>query len=159
ALDYLQANATAQQKLDASPNLAVDPSGSNSFNKFDINHDGRVSRNDAAIVDKFIGDDKTSIAQQLSLTINVDGSVNLGTQKPVHHYDVGLIEGQKLIATGAYTGSGTSVTVTGNGDFALIRQALGSLLKAGDTRFTGSVTFTDINQIVSRGKYLAAADP
>jgi hypothetical protein len=159
ALDYLQANATPQQKIDASANLANDPTGANAFNKFDINRDGRVSRNDAAIVDKFIGADKTNIAHQLAATINVDGSVNAGTQKPINLYDVGLIDGQKLIATGAYTGSGTSVSVTSPGDFALIRQTLGAHLKAGDTRFRGSVDFTDINQIVSRGKYLAPADP
>jgi hypothetical protein len=153
ALDYLQANATAQQKIDASANLAVDPSGSNAFNKFDINRDGRVSRNDAAIVDKFIGADKTNIAQQLAATINVDGSVNAGTQRPINLYDVGLLDGRNVITTGNYTGSGTSVAVTTPGDFALIRQALGAHLKPGDTRFRGQVDFSDLNQIVSRGHY------
>jgi hypothetical protein len=153
ALDWLQANATAQQKIDASANVAVDPSGSNAFNKFDINRDGRVSRNDAAIVNKFIGADKTNIANQLAATINVDGSVNAGTQKPVSLYDVGLIDGQNLISTGNYTGTGTSVTVTTPGDFALIRQALGVHLQPGDTRFRGQVDFSDLNQIVSNGHY------
>jgi hypothetical protein len=154
ALDWLHANATAQQKLDASAILANDPTGANAFNKFDINRDGRVSRNDAAIVDKFIGADKTNVNHQLAATINMDGSANVtGPQRTFNLYDVGLIDGASLITTGKYTGSGSNVTLTSNGDFALIRQALAAHLRAGDTRFRGTVDFTDINQIVSRGHY------
>jgi hypothetical protein len=154
ALDWLQANATLAQRVAASANLANDPNGVNAFNKFDINRDGLVSRNDAAIVDKFIGANKTDINQQIAATINVDGSVNpAGTQRPISLYDVGLLDGRNTITTGAYTASGSNVTVTTPGDFALIRQALGNHLQPGDTAFRGQVDSNDIRQIILRGHY------
>ena len=160
ALDFLQnsTNVTSAMRIAASADLTNDPTGVNAFNKFDINRDGRISRNDAAIVDKFIGQDKTNLNHQLAATIASNGSVNLaGPQQTVNLYDVGLIDGTSTITTGTYTGTGTSVAVVNNGDFALVRKELGAHLKAGDTKFSGSVTFADISQIISRGKYAATA--
>ena len=139
ALDYLNANATLQQKTEAAVNPADPVSVANAFNKFDINRDGRVSRNDAAIVDKFIGADKTDLNTQVNATIAADGSVNAAiTQKSVNLFDVGLIDGQNSIS---------------RSDFALVRTALGTHLQAGDTKFRGSVDNTDIRQIIQRGFY------
>ena len=154
ALDYLHANATLQQKTDAAVNPADPVSVANAFNKFDINRDGRISRNDAAIVDKFVGASKTDLTTQVGATIASDGSVSTTlTQRSINLYDVGLIDGTSTITTGTYTGSGASVTVGTPGDFASIRKELGVHLKAGDTAFRGSVDIADIRQIVRRGFY------
>ena len=94
ALDYLQQqtagavfdsshnpmNAAAFVRQSASANLAVDPTGANAFNKFDVNHDGAENLNDAKIVDKFIGSNYTHMTDQLSATIANDGSIS--TAKP-----------------------------------------------------------------------------
>ena len=150
ALDYLQANATAQMKLEAAVGGAASNSA-NAFNKFDVNRDGRVSRNDAAIVDKFVGASLSDVATQIGATIAIDGSAHTGTnvQKSINLYNVNLVDGHSTIATGKYNGN----VITTPGSFASIRLALGAQLQAGDTQFRGSVNSDDINQIVSRGHY------
>ena len=160
ALDYLNANATLQQKTEAAVNPTDPTSVANAFNKFDINHDGRVSRNDAAIVDKFVNADKTNLTTQVGATIATDGSVSTllpAVQKSINLFDVGVIDGTTTITHGKYTVTGTAanptITITTPGDFALIRQALGGHLQPGDTAFRGKVDQNDLSQIVSRGFY------
>ena len=149
ALDYLQQatagaqfdasgkplNAAAFIRQSASANPTADPTGVNAFNKFDVNRDGKIDLNDAAIVDHFVGKDYTSLTDQLSATINVDGTLKPGDQKPISLVDVELMD--RPIITAAIDDSGTS-------DFKLIRDALGSKLLAGDTNFDGKVDFGDL---------------
>lgn len=135
ALDYMAANATAQQKIDAAASLANDPSGANAFNKFDVNRDGLVDRQDASIVDKFVGSNITSLDNQLAATIAVDGSINPTLQqKIISLVDVELQDNLSVTATLA----------GGASDFQLIRDALGSSLLGGDTNFDGTVNFDDL---------------
>ena len=72
ALDYLNTNATAAQKAEAS----VD--GGLAFNKFDINRDGVVTRKDLLIVDSFIGKSYTNLDDQLGAVIKTDNSAFTG---------------------------------------------------------------------------------
>lgn len=137
ALDYLQAHATAQQRIDASASLANDPTGSNAFNKFDVNRDGLISLNDAAVVDKFVGSDYRNLSDQLSATVNTDGSVHTGPQRPISLVDVELNDNGKITATIGQDGTDTS-------DFKLIRDALGSQLIDGDSNFDNKVDFSDL---------------
>ncbi len=76
ALDYLQANATPQQRVDAraivydSTGTQVladnDPTGINAFNKFDINRDGAINRQDAQIVDAQLSRNFANMSDQLA---------------------------------------------------------------------------------------------
>lgn len=149
ALDYLQ-SATAGAKFDssgkpqnaaafirqsASADSSIDPQGANAFNKFDINRDGKIDLNDAAIVDKFVGSNYTSLTDQLNATINTDGSVHAGTQKPISLVDVELRDNPVITAT---------LDSGGSSDFKLIRDALGGKLLNGDTNFDGKVDFSDL---------------
>ena len=151
ALDYLQANTTAAQKASASADSAADPTGTNAFNKFDVNRDGRVNRQDAGIVDAFVGRDYRVLADQLSAVVatNVsaagtrfvgDPTVDQTTpRKSISLVDVELND----------TGDITHVAPAGGtSDFKLIRQALGTAgLLDGDADFDGGVSINDFNAL------------
>ncbi len=135
ALDFVAANATAQQKLDASASLTNDPAGANAFSKFDANHDGLINRKDASIIDKFVGKNVANLSDQVLATIAIDGSIDAAMQqKSISLVDAELDDNLAITATLA---GGTS-------DFKLIRDALGTTLKAGDTDFSGIVNFDDL---------------
>lgn len=134
ALDYLQASATAQQRLDASASLANDPTGANAFNKLDVDHNGKLDRNDAAIVDKFVGRDFTSLGDQLAATINdpfaaTNQYAPSGPQRSFNLVDANLTDGKSI------------VDLT---DFAQVQTALGGTLLPGDADFNGIVNFSDL---------------
>jgi hypothetical protein len=136
ALDWLNTNATAAERAQATANVTNDPMGNNAFNKFDVNRDGLINRTDAQIVDHFVGSDYRNLNDQLNATIATDGTINPAmTQKPISLVDVELND----------TGDITHVTTNQSdpSDFQLIRQALGSQLSDGDTNFDGSVDTTD----------------
>ena len=135
ALDYLNVNATAQQKVDATASTANDPTGANAFNKFDVNRDGVINRTDAAVVDHFVGNRIDDLGQQIAATIAVDGSLSTSlAQRSLSLVDVELQDNVSITATLA----------NGSSDFKLIRDALGTLLKDGDTDFNGSTNFNDL---------------
>jgi hypothetical protein len=164
ALDYLQANATADQKAQARANAANDAAGINAFNKFDINRDGLVNRSDAQIVNAFVDvvtpKSIANLQDQLNAVVRTDISAagtafvnasgaaldptdptNAGVaRKSISLVDVELQD--NLTITHVATGGGTS-------DFKLIREALGSALQDGDTDFTGGVNFTDLGTLLN----------
>jgi hypothetical protein len=131
ALDFMQTNATAQQKLDARANATNDPAGANAFNKFDVNRDGRVNRTDAKIVDQFVGKDYRKLEDQLAaVTPGVSGLISL--------VDVELNDTGDITHIGAATS-----------DFKLIRDALGGNLLNGDADFSGVVNIDDFNALAA----------
>lgn len=141
ALDYINASATAQQKLDASANLVNDPTGANAFNKLDVNRDGLVNLNDAVIVDKLVGASVASLDDQLAATIAVDSSINAALQQRlISLVDVELDDNLLISA----------VLANGASDFKVIRDGLGSALAAGDTNFDGAVDFSDLLKLAQR---------
>jgi hypothetical protein len=144
ALDYLHANATAQQKLDARASAANDPAGANAFNKFDVNRDGRVDRADARVVNQFVGKDYRNLDHQLAAAITENGASRLISLVDVELNDNGTITNNDgaAVAAGA-DGTGTS-------DFKLIRAALGAGgLLDGDADFDGAVGTGDFSLLAS----------
>jgi hypothetical protein len=125
ALDYMQANATAQQKVDASANATNDPTGANAFNKLDVNRDGLVSRFDAKTVDGFSGKDYRNLDDQLGAVITDAQGTRL----------ISLVDAE-LDDTGDIS----------RADFNLIKDNLvsGSKLTSGDANFDGIVNVGDL---------------
>lgn len=81
ALDYAQtatANAAdphqafLRKSAQNAIQVANDPQGVNAFNKFDVNRDGRVNRQDAKIVDAFVGKDYRNLDDQLGAVVRTD---------------------------------------------------------------------------------------
>jgi hypothetical protein len=138
ALDWMNTHATAQQKIEASANSTSDPTGANAFNKFDVNRDGLMNRSDAQIVDNFVGMDYRNLSNQLSATIATDGTINpAATQRPISLVDAELND----------TGDITHITTNqaDKSDFQLIREALGTSLRDGDSNFDGQVNTADFD--------------
>lgn len=125
ALDWMNTNATSQQKLDARANATNDPAGANAFNKFDVNRDGLVNRVDARLVDQFVGKDYRILEDQLAAVIT-EGSAT----RTISLVDVELND----------TGN-----INRAGDFDLLKVALGTQLRAGDADFDGAVTLADFD--------------
>ncbi|HVT89867.1 MAG TPA: dockerin type I domain-containing protein [Tepidisphaeraceae bacterium] len=150
ALDYMQTNATAQQRIDASANLANDPTGANAFNKLDVNRDGRVNRIDAQVVDHFIGTDYRSINDQLGAVIATNGTILDGFDAN----GIPTAETGKIISL-----VDPELDDTGNidlADFALIKNDVGSGLLAGDANFDGMVDLRDMMLLAPH--WLGSAD-
>lgn len=141
ALDWLQTNATALQKAEATANSVTDPTGANAFNKFDVNRDGLVNRIDAQIVDKFVGKDYRNLEDQLAATISETGAANplpdLSDAVMISLVDVEL------------TDSGNITSVGAGSDFALVRLAVGAGLLDGDANFDGEVNVGDLGVLAS----------
>jgi hypothetical protein len=150
ALDWLHANATSQQKLEATASAVNDPTGANAFNKFDVNRDGMVSRRDAKIVDQFIGKDYRNLDDQTSaVTEGVAGLISL---VDVELNDTGTIT---HVAPGAADQSDTKLVVynlqgrdvtpsrTGNEVDGINR------LLNGDANFDGAVNDFDFSALAT----------
>ena len=159
ALDYAK-NATAslsnaeqtflRKSAQSTLQATNDPNGVNAFNKFDINRDGRVNRQDAAIVDAFVGKDYRNLNDQLNAVvatnINAGGTVFVGdptvdlttNRRAISLVDVELNDNG--VITQVVDGSGQS-------DFKLIRQNLGGGLLDGDADFDGGVSINDFNAL------------
>jgi hypothetical protein len=146
ALDYMQANtgdasyssgqptnASAYLRMTASRNPTNDPLGMNAFNRYDVNGDGLVNRTDAAIIDHFFGKSYTNMADQISATINVNGTLAPGVQKPISLVDVQQIDGAAHI---------------GAADLQDWIAHNPGLLLAGDTNFNGKVDIFDLNVVL-----------
>jgi hypothetical protein len=148
ALDYMQTNtsdatysvggqptnASAFLRQTASRNPANDPLGANAFNRFDVNSDGLVTRTDAQVIDHFIGQSYTNLSQQLAATINVNGTLQPGTQKPFNLVDAQMIDGAPAIS---------------EGDFKDWLNHNPGILLAGDVNFDGRVDFSDFAWVVA----------
>lgn len=136
ALDFMNANATAQQRGEASADGIVGNADDvNAFNKLDVNRDGIVSRLDAAIVDRFVGKTVASLDDQLTATIGIDGTLSPSVvQRSISLVDVELTDNLAI----------TAISANGTSDFAVIRDGLGSLLRGGDADFSGATDFDDL---------------
>jgi hypothetical protein len=139
ALDFLQTNASAAQKLSATASLTNDPTGANAFNKFDVNRDGLLDRKDASIVDKFVGEDYRVLGDVLSATIATDGTTSTtAVQKAFNLVDAELTDDAVIRANGATS------------DFGLLRTALSiTKLLDGDSNFDGAVNFDDLLKLAA----------
>lgn len=150
ALDYLQANATAQQKIEAQAVLSgatvpsgatdlgttdpvtgleqytYDPTGANSFNKSDVNHDGVVDFNDAVLVDKFNGTvyndqgtpnaamDQLIMANQIQAT---EQAPVTGTIQPANLELIGQVDNSTTIGSADLAVVNSALTGTGNANW------------------------------------------
>jgi hypothetical protein len=142
ALDFMQSNTTdatydgagnptnasAFLRSTASRNLANDPRGLNAFNRYDVNSNGLVTRDDAAIIDHFYGKSFTNMGDQIAATINVNGTLAAGVQKPISLVDVQQIDG------------GPSI---GRADFNQFIATNAGLVLPADGNFDGKVDFSD----------------
>ena len=135
ALDYLQANATSQEKVDATAVLeggtvpsgatalgtdtesgltqyTFDPTGVNAFNKSDVNSDGVVDMNDAVLVDKYAGYSYSNLGNNLTATEQapVTGAVQLANLVLVSQVDGSSAIGSADLAVmnAALTGVGNT---------------------------------------------------
>jgi hypothetical protein len=133
ALDYMHANATAQQKLDATANVTNDPTGANAFNKFDVNRDGLINRFDAKVVDQFVGKDYRNLNDQLGAVITDAGGTRMISLVDAELNDNGVI---------THIGAATS-------DFKSIRDAVAGQLLNGDADFSGVVNIDDFNALAA----------
>lgn len=146
AMDYMKANtadasfngsnqplnASAFLRQTASRNPANDPTGANAFNRYDVNGDGLVTRTDAAIIDHFYGKSFTNLADQLAATINQNGTLAPGVQKPISLVDVQQIDGAAAI---------------GRADLEDFRSHNAGLVLAADANFDGHVDFLDFTAL------------
>jgi hypothetical protein len=127
ALDYLNTNATAQQRADA----AVAGHVENAFRKEDVNRDGLIDLKDAKLVDYYVGTDYRNINDSVRAVQGADGDSPLythsTTMKPISLVDVEMTDDGAIKSQ----------------DFRPVRVALGAALKDGDTDFNGVVNFDD----------------
>jgi hypothetical protein len=143
AMDYMQSNtadatynamgqptnASAFLRETASRNPANDPLGTNAFNRYDVNGDGKVDRNDAAIIAHFEGQSYTNLSQQLAATINTNGTPQPGPQKPFNLVDAQQIDGEPAIS---------------DADLKQFMTANPNAVIPGDLNFDGNVNSADL---------------
>jgi PEP-CTERM motif len=115
-----------------------DSSGANSFNAVDVNHDGMVNLDDAFAVDKFSGQSYSSLANQVSATLNANGTIDptLSQQVPFNLVNATLVD---------YGSNDPSVNKIQQGDENVVNSALAGQLKYawynGETK-VGSLTIS-----------------
>jgi hypothetical protein len=126
-------NASAFLRSTASRNTANDPRGLNAFNRFDVNSDGLVTRTDAAIIDHFYSKSFTNMGDQIAATINVNGTLAPGVQKPISLVDVQQIDGAPAI---------------GAADLHDWLNHNPNLVLDGDANFDGGVNVLDLNMLL-----------
>ncbi len=149
ALDYMQTAATAQQKLDASPSLANDPTGQYAFDKFDVNRDGKVNVYDGKVVAQLanrnagVGSSISSLADQLSPQSVLIGS-GTGLAGPLGNRMISLVDAE-LNDDGKITGqNGPGIAVAIGSDYSLIQSRV-----RGDFNLDSVINGQDINPFVS----------
>ena len=170
ALDYMQthtADATytgnsptnasgflRQTAVRSSLAAANDPTGTNAFNKFDVNSDGNVNLNDVKVVDYFLGRDYSNLNHQLAATINSDGTRPSANPAPGSQIPYNLVMA-KLYDSGdsainPLTGTTqTEGTVIGLEDLKLAESQVGITFVPGDTNFDGKVDGTDVVSLLN----------
>ena len=138
ALDYLNANATAQEKQEAravllgpsvpsgatnlgpdpiSPNtedFTFDPSGVNAFNKSDVNRDGTVDFNDAVVVDEFNGESYTNLGNDVTATMQTPVT---GITEPADLVLVQQVDGEAAIGSADLAVENTALSGVGNANW------------------------------------------
>ena len=138
ALDYLNANATAQEKQEAQAVLegtnvpsgahdlgvqdpisgleeyTYDPTGANAFNKSDVNRDGVVDFNDAVAVDQFNGESYTNLANQMTATIPTPVT---GVPETANLVLMQQVDGEAAIGSADLAVVNTAMTGTGNANW------------------------------------------
>jgi hypothetical protein len=138
---------------DGNVTYTFDAAGANAFNKLDINRDGRVTRDDAAIVDSFVGKDYRSFTDQVGAVVRTDlnpggaAFANNGVPlDPTAAANAAIPRRQISLVDVELTDNGviTATLAAGTSDFKIIRDGLASLLLAGDTNFDGAVDFQDL---------------
>ena len=94
-----------------------DPTGANSFNAVDVNHDGMMNLDDALVVDKFAGESYSSLANQVSATISSNGTIDptLANQVPFDLVNATLVD---------YGSNNPAVNKIQQGDMNVMNQAL-----------------------------------
>jgi hypothetical protein len=135
AMDYLQANATTQQKTEAAVNPANPLSVANAFNKYDVNHDGVVNLYDAKIVKNFGGLNATSLTDQESAAItgSTSGLPGPSANRILSLYDAIFTDGHTIVDASLNPGSD-------------LRQVQHQVL--GDFNLDGVVNAQDINDFI-----------
>jgi hypothetical protein len=108
-----------------------DVNGLNAFNPVDVARDGLVNANDALIVDKFAGDDKTNLNESLAATINQDGTTDpsASEQVAINLWQVGQIDGAANDVIGQADVNVVDTALTGPAE----EYWTGSELKSGPT--------------------------
>ena len=116
------------------------PQGINAFNKFDVNRDGRISRQDAAIVDGFVGKSYHNVNDVLgavvATNVNAAGTVFKGdptTDATTPRSAFNLVDAE-------LNDDGDIKSIGVTSDFGLIKTALGAQLVNENTPLTGSVS-------------------
>ncbi|MFT3786941.1 MAG: PEP-CTERM sorting domain-containing protein [Tepidisphaeraceae bacterium] len=132
-----------------------DPAGANAFNKLDVNRDGRVTRDDAAIVDYFVGqtyhDFEQSALAVVRTDINPGGTPFANGIAPLDATDAAnaVIPRRQIGLVDVELTDNAVITSIGNAsasDLNLIASSLisGGKLLTGDANFDGTVNFTDL---------------
>jgi hypothetical protein len=127
-------NASAFLRQTASRNTTNDPMGTNAFNIYDVNGDGKIDRNDAAIIAHFEGQSYTNLSQQLAATINANGTLQTGAQKPFNLVDAQLIDGEAAIS---------------DADLNQFMTANANAVIPGDVNFDGAVNSADLQVLLA----------
>lgn len=127
---------------------ANDPTGSNAFNKFDVNSDGLVNLNDVKVLDYFDHYDYTNLNQQISATVNSDGTrpsvPPTMTQIPFKLVDAQVYDAGDVTPSGATHG-----TITTLDDLKAVEAAAGVTFKSGDSNFDGHVGSDDVVTVLN----------
>jgi hypothetical protein len=150
----LPAGATLiSTNADSTVTYTFDAAGTNAFNKLDVNRDGKVDREDAKIVDVSVGKNYHSLTDQLNAVLRTDtnaaGTAFANGTTPLDPTDTAndAIPRRAVSLVDVELTDDAAITATlaaGTSDFKLIRDGLGSLLRAGDTNFDGGVNFIDL---------------
>ena len=125
APSYVGATATDTGKASIDPGSNAvtgelytwDPTGANSFNAVDVNHDGMMNLDDAFVVDKFVGESYSNLANQVSATISSNGTIDptLANQVPFDLVNATLVD---------YGSNNPAVNKIQQGDMNVMNQAL-----------------------------------
>jgi hypothetical protein len=147
-----------------------DPAGANAFNKLDVNRDGRVDRDDAKVVDAFVGKSYRNLDDQLFAVVRTDltpgGTAFANGVAPLDPTDpanAAIPRRQISLVDVELTDDAviTSIGAIANNDVRTIVSSLltsGKLL-AGDFDFTGTVNFDDLLLLASNYNKIDASLP
>lgn len=129
---------------DGSVNYTWDPTGANAFKKTDVNHDGRINRADAQIVDHYIGNNFKNLNDQLNAVISIeDGTLLDGFDingKPATETSrsISLVDPE--------LNDDININIA---DFLIIKAEVGAGLKPGDANFDGNVDIRDLYSLAT----------
>lgn len=136
--------ASLSTNTDGSVNFTWDPTGANAFKKTDVNHDGRINRADAQIVDHFIGTNFRNLTQQLNAVISIeDGTLLDG-------YDINgkpaTETSRQISLVDPELNDDIDITLA---DFLIAKNDVGAGLTPGDANFDGNVDIRDLYSLAS----------